>query len=188
MWRTAIRACGVAAAVCSVSACVYVKGADFATRYTGTCGTSGVPFAAGVVQAGPGMEAVTARLVDQVGDQTYALRKCYEEALANVPRMQGKVVLGLTLSPRGALDRVSVLENTTNYEAFSCCVVAVVRNFSWPPSAAGASFGLKYPFTFGLVRMPTGFRPEYIQVDFEYTSARSEGYKVYLDGQMFGDP
>ena len=37
-------------------------------------------------------------------------------------------------------------------------IAAVVRKLTWPPTAAGASVQIEYPFTFGLVRMPHGYK------------------------------
>lgn len=192
MWRMRVRdlvlsvaALSGAAPLC-LGACVSVRGKDFAARYAGQCASEPAPFAQGVVQEGPAVEAARGALADRAGDQSDALRRCYEEGLANVARMQGRVRLRLTVNRQGKLENVGVAENTMGYEAFACCIASVVSGFTLPPSAAGA-VGLEYPFAFELVRMPVGVR-DAMGPDFVDVSAKPEGFSLRLDGKMYGDP
>jgi hypothetical protein len=191
MWSEHVRDRRLSAALSGVclwlGACVSVQGEGFTAKYAGACASTPLPFAAGVVQDGPGAQAAKARLVEHIGDQADAFRVCYESALANVPRMHGRVVVRLSLNAQGGLDGLHVVENTTKYDAFGCCVADVVRKLTWPPFAAGAPVGLEYPFTFELVRMPLGYRFD-LGSDFVNQSVRPEGYTLSLDGKMYGDP
>ncbi|HET8933705.1 MAG TPA: AgmX/PglI C-terminal domain-containing protein [Polyangiales bacterium] len=181
MQRWNITAACVFAAACAESA----VGADFHTKYAGGCASSAAEFGSDVEHSGERWGAARDRLVSEIAPRSDALRRCYIEALANVERLQGRVVLRITLAPRGGLDKIVVAENATGYEPLACCVAAVVSEIAWPPSAAGAGIGLEYPFTFSLIRMPYGYR-DGLGADFAFNEVLPSGYKLVLDGAMYG--
>ena len=169
-------------------ACISTMGEGFTEKYAGTCKNAGSAHATSPVQDGPAEKAAKARLVEQLGgDASESLQLCYEQALANLARMQGRILLRLSVNAQGSAETIHVVENTTKYEAFACCIAAVVRKLTWPPTAAGASVQIEYPFTFGLVRMPYGYKRD-IGLEFKSTQVRPEGYSLHLDGLMRGDP
>lgn len=163
-------------------------GEGFTETYSGTCKRLPSAPPATPLLDGPREKAVKARFAEELGgDATESLQRCYEQALANVARMQGRVLLRLSVSAQGGVETAQVVENTTQYEAFACCIAAVVRKLGLPPMAAGSSVQLEYPFTFGLVRMPYGYKRD-IGLEFKATQIRPEGYSLHLDGFMHGDP
>ena len=176
----------LAAACLWVSACsASVVGGDFHTKYAGACTTSSEPLAAEIEQSGARWQAARNKLVAEIEQRSEGLRRCYKEALANQERLHGRVVLRFMFAPSGELDQLLVAENATGYEPLGCCVVAMMREIQWQPSAAGAALGLEYPFTFELIRMPLGYR-EGMTADFAFTEVLPSGFKVVLDGAMYG--
>ena len=166
----------IVSALSGAAACISIQGADFATKYAGACTTAPTAFAADVERDGPRVQAARAKLVEAVGDRSEDLHLCYEQALANTPRLQGQVLVRVT---QGGLH---VVENTTKYEPFACCVAAVVRE-AYP--APTAPIALEYPFTFKLMDVPNVARRS-LQADFVATKVRPEGYELWLDGYMHG--
>jgi len=174
--RSARWSCILLAGAC---ACLKAPGADFETRYGKGCEQQALP--AGAVREGEAFRALVAR-VDGAGPE---LRRCYTDALAYAPRMQGRVLLRLAIGAAGVAPQVEVAENTTRYAAFGCCVAAVVRQAASPLKAAGTQVVLEYPLTFKLVSMPVGYRYD-VGPDFAYASARPEGFELALDNKMYG--
>jgi len=168
-----------------LGACATTVGADFYTKYAKACQLRAEPVPRDSLTQGAVAEAARAHLVSEVGARSEALRRCYEEALANVPRTQGRVVLRLSVTPQGKLEGLGVVENATGIDAMACCVASVVQPIDWPPSAAGSSVTMEYPFTFRLVRMPVGYRYD-VGPEFAHTKVRPEGYEVDLDGALYG--
>ena len=166
-------------------ACVKTPGADFQARYANTCSNGPPAVPADAVREGPAHAAVRTRLVEQVDDAAAALRSCYVDALANVPRLQGRVLLRIVVGEPGAPPQVGVAEDTTRYDALSCCVATVVREASAPLTAAGPQVAIDYPLSFKLVAMPAGYRYD-VGPDFAYARARPEGFELALDGKMYG--
>jgi hypothetical protein len=164
---------------------VKTPGADFQTTYAKGC-TNGPPAVpADALREGPAHAAARTQLVAQVGDATDALRRCYTDALANVPRLQGRVLLRIVVGGTGAAPQLGVAEDTTHYEAFGCCVATVVREASAPLRAAGSAVVIDYPLGFKLVSMPVGYRYD-VGPDFAFARARPEGFELALDGKMYG--
>lgn len=123
--------------------------------------------------------------MSELQDRYQRLTRCYVEALANRERLHGRIVLRFSVAPGGAVQQLRVAENTTDFDAFGCCVAAVVREIAWPPRAATAPVGLEYPFVFHLVRMPIGHRSD-LGSDFVYLAVQPNGYELALDGAMYG--
>lgn len=177
----------ILAAVCVyLSACgVTVVGEGFHAKYNGRCSHAATPFAEDVEQSGVRWTAARDHLVSELRDRSGKLTRCYVEALANQERLHGRIVVRASVAPSGAIAQLMVAENTTDFEAFGCCVAALVREISWPPSAATSALGLDYPFVFRLVRMPIGHRSD-LGSDFVYLAVEPSGYELALDGAMFG--
>lgn len=166
-------------------ACVKTPGADFQTRYARGCANGPPAIPADAVREGPAPAAARMQLAEHVGDATDALRRCYTDALANVPRLGGRVLLRIVVGGPGAAPQLGVADNSTQYDAFGCCVAQVVSEASAPLTAAGSPVLIDYPLSFALVAMPVGYRYD-VGPDFAYARARPEGFELKLDGKLYG--
>lgn len=70
---------------------------------------------------------------------------CYTKALADNPKLEGRVVATFTIGPTGAVTR-STAEGLPGVDA---CVAAVIRTLKFPPSPPSKGpINVSYPFVF----------------------------------------
>jgi len=92
---------------------------------------------------------VDKRVVQKVVRQhTPELRECYEKELAVTPNLSGQLLFRWVISPQGAVEDVSILENTTNNTNLESCITDAIKFWRFPSPKGGGKAVVQYPFVF----------------------------------------
>jgi Ca-activated chloride channel family protein len=76
------------------------------------------------------------------------IRNCYELELQKHHKLEGRLVLELTIAGSGQVTAASISESTLNSEPVGACVVAVARAWTFPSTAGGGDNLVHYPYVF----------------------------------------
>jgi Zn-dependent M28 family amino/carboxypeptidase len=60
-------------------------------------------------------------------------RHCYERELGGNPKLQGKLLLNITVAPDGSLDTIAFEQNTLNHAKVQNCIIDKARNIKFTP-------------------------------------------------------
>jgi TonB family protein len=74
------------------------------------------------------------------------IRNCYELELQKHHKLEGRLVLEITIAASGQVTAASISESTLNNEPVGACVVAVARAWTFPSTVGGADSLVHYPF------------------------------------------
>ncbi|HEY2743293.1 MAG TPA: AgmX/PglI C-terminal domain-containing protein [Polyangia bacterium] len=91
---------------------------------------------------------------DTVRDHINEIRFCYEQALADTPTLDGKLVVRMTLVTKDGVARVSEAEiqpvdkGYLDSLSMQQCVLQAVSRWHFPPSLHGGDVIVSYPFVF----------------------------------------
>jgi TonB family protein len=77
-------------------------------------------------------------------------RACYDRAEAAHPGIEGNLVIGFTIDPKGDVKdmQVDAARTTIADAAVGPCVIDVMKSLKFPPSAKGFETKASYPFNF----------------------------------------
>ena len=76
-----------------------------------------------------------------------AVRACYERQVRVSPSLDGRVVVGWTIDPRGRVRDAEVIDDTTGSDALGQCILRGLRGWVFP-RRGGAEIKVTYPFVF----------------------------------------
>ena len=77
------------------------------------------------------------------------LRACYERALKRGPAgLQGKIVVEVTIGPKGKVVSVKAVENTTGDAALAEALVEKIQGWRFPAPKGGGEVVVRYPMVF----------------------------------------
>jgi hypothetical protein len=95
-------------------------------------------------------EGLSKRTIHAVVEKHRAeVRACYDAALRVSPATKGKVAVGFTVAPDGAVSAASVKTNTTASEALGDCLVGRLKSWTFPKTESGEATEVgSYPFDF----------------------------------------
>jgi len=77
------------------------------------------------------------------------VQKCYTDLIIEGMATKGKVTAQWEIDDKGAVQNLTIKENTSKDPALEGCVTERVVNWTFPPAEAGATFPVSYPFQFG---------------------------------------
>ena len=77
------------------------------------------------------------------------IRYCYEDALVNEPKLEGRISIRFTIQPDGLIRNVGIESSTMNSVVVEACLVQVFQEMHFANSMGG-TFVLSYPFLFSL--------------------------------------
>ncbi|MBW1880044.1 MAG: energy transducer TonB, partial [Deltaproteobacteria bacterium] len=76
------------------------------------------------------------------------IRACYERVLADIPGLEGRVVIRFVIGADGNVTAAAVEESTLNNSAVEACVVAQFRRMKFPEPEGGGVVVVNYPLVF----------------------------------------
>jgi inosine-uridine nucleoside N-ribohydrolase len=77
------------------------------------------------------------------------VQKCYTDLIIEGMATKGKVTAQWDIDDKGAVQNLSIKENTSKDQALEGCVTERVVNWTFPPAEPGKTFPVSYPFQFG---------------------------------------
>jgi TonB family protein len=79
-----------------------------------------------------------------------AFRACYEKSLGAHPGIKGRVSLVFLIDPKGNVKeaRIDPAASDIHHKDLEDCMVAALKNLSFPPSRRGMESTIRYPFQF----------------------------------------
>lgn len=97
-----------------------------------------------------GLDRATVRQI--LNNYKPEVRNCYEKALLVKAKIEGRMVLQWTISPKGTTETLSLVRSKVDTPTLEKCVADVIKGISWPASANHQPTTVIYPFEF----TPTG--------------------------------
>lgn len=76
------------------------------------------------------------------------LKACYEDELANIPDLSGKVTYSWEINPKGHVEKIRVKETTLKNENVEKCVATLIIETTFPKPKNNRNNSIIYPFTF----------------------------------------
>jgi TonB family protein len=76
------------------------------------------------------------------------VKYCYEQELAQAPRLAGRVDVEFTIDVDGHVTASALASSTMGNASVESCVVKAVRRWEFPPPVGGGIVIVKYPFSF----------------------------------------
>ena len=83
---------------------------------------------------------------DQIIDQRYNFRKCYEGLLERNVNAYGRIVVAFTIADRGDVSQSQIKESSIADEETHTCVLKVVNSLRFPKDPLPTT--VSYPFVF----------------------------------------
>jgi hypothetical protein len=77
------------------------------------------------------------------------VQKCYTDLIIEGMAKKGKVVVTWDIDDKGAVQNLTVKENTSNDQAVAGCVTEKVPNWPFMAAESGKTFPAEYQFKFG---------------------------------------
>ena len=84
-----------------------------------------------------------------VRERLQEVQKCYTDLIIEGMATKGKVTAQWDIDDKGAVQNLTIKENTSKDPALEGCVTERVVNWTFPPAEAGKTFPVSYPFQFG---------------------------------------
>lgn len=73
---------------------------------------------------------------------------CYASALESHPRLQGRIIANLDVSPSGTVEGTQIVESTLAHAEVERCVQRVIRSLVFPPGATPKKTTVSYYWRF----------------------------------------
>ena len=77
------------------------------------------------------------------------VQKCYTDLIIEGMATKGKVTAQWDIDDKGAVQNLTIKDNTSKDQALEGCVTERVINWTFPPAEEGKTFPVTYPFVFG---------------------------------------
>jgi Ca-activated chloride channel family protein len=77
-----------------------------------------------------------------------AVRFCYERELQRDPKLAGRLVIELTISPQGDVTKARVKEDTLQNKGVASCVLAKMKTLRFPAPKGSGAVIVTYPYVF----------------------------------------
>lgn len=84
-----------------------------------------------------------------VREHLHDVQKCYTDLIIEGMATKGKVTAQWDIDDKGAVQNLTIKENTSKDPALEGCVTERVVNWTFPAAEAGKTFPVAYPFQFG---------------------------------------
>jgi Ca-activated chloride channel family protein len=76
------------------------------------------------------------------------LRFCYEQELASIPDLSGKIVVEFTIDATGSVISAKIKSTTLGNSTVETCIVKALRSWKFPAPEGGGVVKVTYPFEF----------------------------------------
>ena len=99
----------------------------------------------------PGEDTRTSEVVQKiVMEKRPIVRKCYEDALKELPGLKGDVVIHFVLDPEGKVKKAELNQEKSTLKSPKVveCAINVIKGIKFPPSSRGMQSEINYPFNF----------------------------------------
>lgn len=77
------------------------------------------------------------------------VQKCYTDLIIEGMATKGKIIAQWDIDDKGAVQNLTIKENTAKDQALEGCVTEKVPHWTFPAAEAGKTFPVQYPFQFG---------------------------------------
>jgi hypothetical protein len=97
----------------------------------------------------PGEDTRTSEIVQKmVMEQRATVRKCYEDALKELPGLHGDLVIHFVLDPEGKVKKAELNQEQSTLKSpkVTECAINVIKGIKFPPSSRGMQSEINYPF------------------------------------------
>lgn len=91
--------------------------------------------------------------VDNAGSKNLLpeIKHCYESQLVRNPKLEGKVVVHMTIQSNGMISKVEIKETTLNDSLVENCILYTVSKAQFPKNIGG-TVEVFYPFAFKVAK------------------------------------
>jgi hypothetical protein len=99
----------------------------------------------------PGEDTRTVEVIRKaVMEHRPIIRKCYEDALKELPGLQGDLVVQFVLDPEGKVKKAELNQERSTLKSPKVveCAINVIKGIKFPPSSRGMEATTNYPFNF----------------------------------------
>jgi len=97
----------------------------------------------------PGEDTRTSEMVQKmVMEHRSTVRKCYEDALKELPGLHGDLVIHFVLDPEGKVKKAELNQEQSTLKSpkVTECAINVIKGIKFPPSSRGMQSEINYPF------------------------------------------
>jgi len=97
----------------------------------------------------PGEDTRTSEMVQKmVMEHRSTVRKCYEDALKELPGLHGDLVVHFVLDPEGKVKKAELNQEQSTLKSpkVTECAINVIKGIKFPPSSRGMQSEINYPF------------------------------------------
>ncbi len=77
------------------------------------------------------------------------VQQCYTDLIIEGMATKGKVTAQWDIDDKGAVQNLTIKDNTSKDQALEGCVTERVIHWTFPPAEEGKTFPVTYPFIFG---------------------------------------
>ena len=85
-----------------------------------------------------------------IENHLHEMERCYQDALAKQPGLQGKMTLKFVVDSKGRVRKVQFISSGWVSREFQTCIENLLKQWRFPPPSSGGKVEIVYPFTCGI--------------------------------------